>query len=240
MPASLEICVEDMDGLAACIRAGVDRVELCSALALGGLTPSAGFMQQAAGCGLPVYALIRPRPGGFCYDEDEITAICADISIARSAGLAGVVLGAALPDGRLNLPALSRMSAAAKGMGRSLHRVVDLVPDPMVAIDQAVALGFERILTSGQAASAPDGADCLAAMQAHAAGRIEIMAGAGLTADNILPLARRTGIRAFHASCSRPVPQDARLRDFGFAPATARQTETATIQAMQQALAQLG
>lgn len=97
----LEICVDDAAGLAAARAGGADRIELCAALALGGLTPSAGLMAQAAGIGLPVMAMIRPRAGDFVWSPDERAAMLVEIAAARAAGLAGVVIGASLPDGRL-------------------------------------------------------------------------------------------------------------------------------------------
>ncbi|MDZ7907545.1 MAG: copper homeostasis protein CutC [Gemmobacter sp.] len=113
----IEVCVDTLAGLEQAVAGGAGRIELCSALDLGGLTPSAGLMRAAAGCGLPVLAMMRPRAGGFCWSGAELALICDDIAMARQAGMAGVVLGASLPDGRLDLPALARMRAAAAGDG---------------------------------------------------------------------------------------------------------------------------
>ena len=129
MGVRIEVCVDSAASLSAAVAGGADRVELCAALALGGLTPSAGFMAQAAGYGVPVLAMIRPRAGDFVFSTDEVAQMLTDIAAARAAGLAGVVLGASLPDGRLDRDMLAQLMRAAKGMDCTLHRAFDLTPD---------------------------------------------------------------------------------------------------------------
>lgn len=216
--AILELCVEDMAGLNAAKAGGADRVELCSALVVGGLTPSAGFMQQAGASGVPAMALIRPRPGGFVYSETEIELMEADIQAARSFGLAGVVIGAANPDGTLQMETLKRLRKAAGALDVCLHRVFDLTPDPFAAIDQAVELGFSRILTSGQQRSVPEGLKLLVELGAYANGRVSIMPGGGITLRNVGEVIRSIGISEIHSSCSVVRGQaDEKLVRFGFA-----------------------
>ncbi len=219
----LEVCVEEPAGLAAAISGGADRVELVTALTVGGLTPSPGFMRMAGESGIPAMAMIRPRPGGFVFSEDEIALMLRDIAEARTIGLDGVVLGVARPDGSLDTEILKRLVAAAGPMRTCLHRVFDLTPDPFAAIDQAVAIGFSRILTSGQQKSVPEGLDLLVSLRAHADGRISIMPGGGITLKNVGEVVRTTGITEIHTSCSRMVaPAAAELVRFGFAPAGPR------------------
>ncbi len=196
---SLEVCVESAAGLLTC-EGRADRIELCSALALGGLTPGPGLIRQAQSSTVPVHVLIRPRPGNFTYDHHDLTAAIKDICFVRQCGLAGVVIGAAR-GGRLDLPAIRNMIDAADGLHVTLHRVVDILPDPLLIIDQAFALGVGRILTSGGAEHALDGIARLSDMQRTAAGQVEIMAGSGITAMNVAQIARSTGITSFHASC---------------------------------------
>ncbi|MCQ9156906.1 copper homeostasis protein CutC [Acidomonas methanolica] len=232
----LEICVDDAEGVRTAQQAEVTRIELCAALALGGLTPSAGLVHLARGSAVPVYAMIRPRSGAFVFDTMEERAMLAEIAAMRTAGLAGVVLGASLPDHRLDVPLLARLSAAAGPLGRTLHRAFDLAPDPFEALEAAIALGFERILTSGGAHAAPEGAPLLRALVTRAAGRIEIMAGAGVTPGNVVPLLRATGVGAVHASCRAPAaPEPERVAAFGFG-ATRATTSPGTIHAMRDAL----
>ncbi len=239
MRATLEVCVDDAAGLATACAHGADRIELCSALDLGGLTPSAGLMALAAKAtmkaNVPVFAMIRPRAGDFCFDPDDMAVMEADIQAARGAGLAGVVLGASLPDGRLNLDALSRLVTCADGLGLTLHRCFDLVPDPAEALEQAITLGFDRILTSGGALHAPDGIALLKALVDQAAGRIAIMAGSGVSADT-LPAFDGMGLNEFHGSCSLATPMAGPARDFGFAPAQMRRTDAQAVTALRQAL----
>jgi copper homeostasis protein len=231
----LEVCVDSSAGLGEAVAGGADRIELCSALALGGLTPSAGFMAEAAACGVPAMAMIRPRAGGFVWSEAEVAAMEADIAAARTAGLAGVVLGALLPDGRLDRVVLARLVGAAGGTDLTLNRCFDLVPDHEDALEQAVALGFRRILTSGGAATADTGAARIAALTRQAAGRIVIMPGAGIGAGNAARLLG-LGTSELHGSCSVTVHADGPEVALGFGPAAARRTDAATVRAVKRAM----
>lgn len=231
----LEVAVDDALGLAAAVAGGADRIELCSALEVGGLTPSAGLMRLAARCGVPVLAMIRPRSGGFCYSADELAVMAADIAAARQTGLAGVVFGAVTPDLRLDLPAMQGLMAPTVGMEVTLHRAFDMVADWRAAVDQAVALGVTRILTSGAAASAPAGVARLAEVFAYAAGRIAILPGAGITAETVGAL-RHLPLTEVHASCAGPVDADPAALAFGFASPTARRTDAGRVAALKAAL----
>jgi copper homeostasis protein len=224
----IEVCVDNAEGLAQAVAGGADRIELCAALDLGGLTPSVGFMRHAAGCGVPVMAMIRPRAGGFVYSDEEAAVMEADIASARQAGLVGVVLGTLRPDSTLDGPVLRRLVAAAQGMDLTLHRAFDLVPDMPAALDMAVALGFRRILTSGQAATAAQGRAMLARCVGQAAGRITIMPGAGIAAET-LPALRGLPLSEVHASCSVPGP----ATPLGLG--AARQTVAARVRALKAA-----
>lgn len=198
----LEICVDDAAGLEAAIEGGADRIELCSVLELGGLTPTPGLIALAAKASVPVRAMVRPRPGDFVFGESDVQSMLADIAAIRAAGLEGVVLGANLPDGRLDLDTLRVLAEAAHGLKRTLHRAIDLVPDMGEAVEQAIELGFDTILTAGRALTAPEG---LAEMElAHrvAQGRITIMAGSGVNADTVAEILDRVPLAAVHGSCA--------------------------------------
>ena len=179
MGLTLEVCVDTGAGLDEAVAGGADRIELCAALALGGLTPAAGLMAQAAGCPLPVMVMIRPRAGDFVWAEAEVGMMEAEIAATRAAGLAGVVLGTSLPDGRLDVPVLKRLVAAAEGMDLTLHRAIDLAPDMGQALEAVIGLGFRRVLTSGGEKTAEAGAARIAAVVTQATGRISIMPGFG-------------------------------------------------------------
>lgn len=235
MGLTLEVCVDTPAGLAAAVEGGADRVELCAALSLGGLTPSAGFMTEAAGCGLPVMAMIRPRAGDFVWSEAELRVMEGDIAQARSLGLAGVVLGASLPDGRLDRVALARLIAAAGGLDLTLHRCFDLVPDMVVALEEAVLLGFGRILTSGGERTAVAGARRISELVLQAAGRIAVMAGSGVTAE-IAPMLLDQGVRELHGSCAEDIPVAGPAVALGFGPPVARRTTVARVRFLKQVM----
>ena len=185
----LEVCVEDAHGIAAAVAGGADRIELCAALDVGGLTPPASLVRAAAQAPLPVHLLARPRAGGFVHDAANRALVADDIRTAAEAGLAGIVIGASLRDHRLDRETLAAWIALARDLGAArgrplsltLHRAFDLVPDLPVALETAVALGFDRILTSGGQPQAVDAVPMLTTLVERAAGRIVILAGSGVT-----------------------------------------------------------
>jgi copper homeostasis protein len=235
MGVMLEVCVDSAAGLAQAVAGGADRIELCAALAVGGLTPSAGLIGVAAGCGVPVVAMIRPRAGDFVWSEAEVAMMEAEIAAVRAAGLAGVVLGASLPDGRLDMAVLRRLVAASDGMEPVLHRCIDMAPDMSEALEDAVGLGFRRILTSGGETTAEAGAARIGALVVQAAGRITVMPGSGENAGNAA-LLKGLGITEIHASCSATTPVTGRVVEMGFAPPVQRQTDADQVRALRRAL----
>lgn len=212
-PYTFEICVESPDALRGCIGIA-DRIELCSALDIGGLTPSYGLMEQAKASGLETHVLIRPRGGDFTMTAADIATAVVDIRAVRDMGLHGVVIGAERGNA-LDRRALETMAQVADGIDVTLHRVIDVLDDPIAAMETAIELGFVRILTSGSATSAPRGVAGLARLHKASAGRIEIMAGAGINSSNISAITDRTDIAAFHSSCSAKMPLTQRHAAFG-------------------------
>lgn len=235
---ALEICVESPAGAAAAIAGGCDRIELCSALALGGLTPSAGLVAQVLAitrpARVPVRAMVRPRTGQFDYQVDDLALAVAEARALIDAGVQGLVFGAT-EGARLDVEALRAWVAALRPdrPPLTLHRAIDVVADPVAAVDEAVALGFDHVLTSGGAVSAPEGVETIAAMVAGAAGRCTIMAGAGIVPRNVASLVARTGVGAVHGSASDPAP--AGVDRWGFGPMP-RQTSAATVAALRRAI----
>lgn len=233
----LEVCVADPQSLTAAIAGGGDRIELCSALELGGLTPSAGLMRLAAAAPIPVYAIVRPRSGDFVCDDADVDAMLGDIDAIRAAGLAGVVLGASRPNGELDLKVLARLLDQAQGLGSTLHRAIDLVPDFAEATEAAISLKFERILTSGGVHVAFDGVDNIATALTTARGRIKIMAGSGLTPANVGALLAAVPVDEVHSSCAAPGPaSSAPAVRLGFAAETRRRTDPVVVRAFKQAM----
>ncbi|WP_343609285.1 copper homeostasis protein CutC [Novosphingobium sp.] len=233
----LEVCVDTAEGLEAAIAGGADRIELCSSLGEGGLTPSAGLMALAGRQSLPVRAMIRPRAGDFTFDAAEVAVMRDDIKAARDAGLAGVVIGAIDAAGALDRAVLEGLMAAASGMGVTLHRAVDLLPSPREAVEVARALGIDTILTSGGALKAPEGNDEILAMVRRAGPDLTILAGSGLRAENVGALVAATGVRAVHASCSGIRDGgDPRAVAMGFAPPRRSATDRAAVERMRRVL----
>ncbi len=221
----LEVCVEDCAGLLAAQAGGAGRVELCSALGSGGLTPSAGMIEFAAGLKIPAMVLVRPRSGDFIYGSCELEIMERDIGFAAKHHCAGVVIGAAAVDGSLDLVALERLRTAAGNMEVCLNRVFDLTPDPFSALERVIDLGFQRILTSGQEVSALAGCNLLAMLVEQAGARIEILGAGGISPGNVEELIQTTGLEQIHASCrSVAPPGSAELARFGFADAERGQT----------------
>ena len=242
--AVLEICVEDIAGLRAAADCGADRVELCAALALGGLTPPLSLMQAAAAVPIATRVLCRPRPGNFRHDGAELQLIADDMTATAEAGLEGVVIGAGTAAG-LDRGALAQLVDHARHLGArrnrplglTLHRVFDALDDQSTGLEQAIELGFDTVLTSGGAPRAVAGAGQLEALVRQAAGRITILAGSGVDVDAVRPLAA-AGLRAFHASCRAPRAwqPDARLQALGFETEAPQRTDPARVKSLKAAI----
>jgi copper homeostasis protein len=182
-------------------------VELCSALELGGLTPSHATIALARDrLRIPLYVLIRPRAGDFLYGELECETMLRDVETCASLGCDGVVLGVLDAEGRVDTARCRPLIAAAGKLGVTFHRAFDLSRDPAQALEDIVTLGCERILTSGMQASAADGNALIRELVEQVGDRIVVMPGAGITAQNIAALATATGAHEFHASAKHQLP----------------------------------
>lgn len=237
--ALLEVCIDNAAGLETCAAANVARIELCSGLTLGGLTPSIGLIQLAQHIPARVRVLIRPRPGNFCFNDNEVSLMCDDIEAAANIGVEGVVLGAADHRNNLDIITLDRLCRVAGALKKTLHRVVDTLDNPLDAVEQAIDLGFDCILSSGGMPCVKNGADLLTKMHRQADGRIDIMAGAGLRPSMIEALYQQTGISTFHSSCTRPSLEKQSLVSLGFATVESRLTDLAVIDAYKRALSSI-
>ncbi|WP_402841878.1 copper homeostasis protein CutC [Microbacterium sp. GXS0129] len=197
----LEIVAQSPRDARVAIGNGADRVELCQALITGGITASHAVMAGAVDAvgGDRVAALIRPRPGGYVYDADEIAVVAADIRSAVALGIGAVVVGALRPDLSVDTDAVLRWREAAGDADLVFHRAIDVHPDPVAAVGELVNVGATRILTSGGTVRAGDGTAVLGAMVAEAGGRLQIQAGGGVTIDAI-PALRAAGVDAIHLS----------------------------------------
>lgn len=197
----LEVCADSVQSAVSAQKGGADRIELCSGLVIGGLSPSpALFKQVRRYTDLKIRTLLRPRFGDFCYDDYEFQTLKEEVEMFRDLGTDGVVIGILNPDGTLNMEQMKELTDAAGDMGITLHRAFDVCRDPYETLEQCVSLGIDTILTSGQKSSAWEGRSLLAELAEKAEGRIQILAGAGITPEIIGKLADCTGIRAFHMS----------------------------------------
>lgn len=200
-PYLLEIACNSAASALAAQEGGADRIELFENLEQGGTTPSYGTLAVARErLRIPLFVLIRPRAGDFLYDALEAEIMLRDIAHCRQLGCDGVVIGALDADGGIDLPLCRELVSAAGPMGITFHRAFDAARDLPAALEQVVSLGCQRILSSGGCASAQDGAAVLADLVQQADARIALMAGAGLTAQNIAEVAVRSGCRQLHAS----------------------------------------
>lgn len=195
-----EACCASAEDVLLAERAGADRVELNSCLLLGGLTPSLGMMEAARRAKIPIIAMVRPREGGFCYTETEFGAMCRDAEALLGAGADGIAFGCLLPDGRVNERRCRELMGMIGNKQSVFHRAFDITPDWRQALACLMGLGVTRVLTSGQAPSAPEGAETLKEMMEYAGGRIEILPGGGIRPENAAELAKKTGCRQFHAT----------------------------------------
>ncbi|RYZ24474.1 MAG: copper homeostasis protein CutC [Chitinophagaceae bacterium] len=197
----IEIATTDYSTTAAAIAGGADRIELCAGLSEGGITPSHGMMRRCReDFATALFPIIRPRGGDFYYSDEELDVMRDDILYARSLGCDGVVLGLLKKDGTLPRRKLARLVEAAYPMEVTFHRAFDRCADPFAALEQLMDAGVQRILSSGQQPTAPEGSSLLRQLVQQADGRIIIMPGSGVRADNIKALKDATGAEEFHSS----------------------------------------
>ncbi len=204
-----ELCAETMHACLAARDGGADRIELCSALSEGGITPSHGLVLAAVRrSGLPVHVLVRPRGGSYVHSADEFAVMAEDVQHVKALGAAGVVLGLLLPDGRVDVDAVRKLVDLARPMEVTFHRAFDSTPSLQEALEDVIATGCGRVLTSGGELDVVQGADTLAALVAQAGDRIDVAVGGGLRPENAAMLARRTGASHFHGSLQSKLPHE--------------------------------
>lgn len=197
----LEVCVDSYTSMVTAKNAGADRIELCSALNIGGLTPSYGLMKKAKEIkDIEIFVMIRPRCGDFLYDDNEFETMKQDISIAKQMGFDGIVTGILLSNGRIDIDRMSQLVKIAYPLKVSLHRAFDDARNPMEDIPRLIEMGVCRILTSGQRANALEGADYIARLQEKFGDSITIMPGCGVNAGNIKQIYKITKCTNYHMS----------------------------------------
>ena len=218
----LEICCGDLASVLAAKAGGAQRIELCTGLLDGGLTPSMGLIHAAVATGMPeINVLVRPRPGDFLYTPEELALMESDIRESIAAGATGIVIGILTPEGEIDKDACRRLIEVAREAGHeagrekiniTFHRAFDVSCDADKSLEDLISLGFDCVLTSGQAPSAVNGALMLGHLERRAAGRIAIMAGAGVTPANARDLIEVTGVDFLHSTARKPIASRMKFR----------------------------
>jgi len=204
---TLEVCCYNLESALNAQSAGADRIELCADRHQGGTTPSYGTLEVSRKqLRIPIYAMIRPRGGDFLYSGPEVETMLHDIQMCKELGIDGVVFGALTPEGQVDIELTKELVQLAAPMEVTFHRAFDLTLDPMESLEQIIDLGIQRILTSGQQATAFQGISIIKTLVEHAAGRIVILPGAGINEGNLQQILRETGVKEFHVSASGSRP----------------------------------
>jgi copper homeostasis protein len=197
----LEIATTDFTTTRFAVEGGADRIELCAALTEGGTTPSYGTIKQCREAfDVQLFPIIRPRSGDFLYNEEEFQLMVDDVKLCKQLGCDGVVIGLLTRDGSIDIKRSAQLAAAAYPLEVTFHRAFDRCRDPFEALEQLIQIGCQRILTSGQQPTAPQGMDLIAQLVKAADDRIAVMPGSGVRKENIKELAQKTGATEFHSS----------------------------------------
>ena len=200
----LEVAVDSLEDAIAAAHCGADRLELCSQLDLGGLSPSLELLQRVrSAVAIPIVVMIRPRAGDFAYTEREVVWMIERIEACHPLLPIGFVFGALQSNGAIDLGACAKLKECCGSVPAVFHRAWDMIPRSPGEIESLIALGFARLLTSGCAAAAHDGIAAISELSTRAAGRIEILPGAGITSANVAEIVRSTRCDQVHGTFKR-------------------------------------
>jgi copper homeostasis protein len=210
----IEVCVDSVASAVAAQQGGATRIELCSDLIEGGITPSAGLIGVVrARVSIGLQVIIRPRGGDFCYTDEEVEVMRRDIIQAKNLGADGVVLGILDAGGRIDVPGTRQLVELARPLNVTFHRAFDMAADLFQSLEDVCATGADRLLTSGGEQKCLQGAEAIARLAKLARGRVAIMAGGGIGHHDAAAIIERTGVREIHVGLSTPVPSPMRYRN---------------------------
>ena len=202
----VEVCIDSVASALAAERGGAQRVELCSDLLEGGVTPSCGLLGVVrSSVSVDVYPIIRPRPGDFCYSEPEFDTMCRDIEFARREGADGVVVGILKKDGHVDVERTRKLVELARPLSVTFHRAFDVSADLFRSFEDICATGAHRVLTSGGEQECVHGIDTVAGLVKASRGRIKVMAGGRIGIGNAATIIERTGVTEIHVGLATPV-----------------------------------
>ena len=203
----VEVCVDSVASAIAAERGGAARVELCSSLIEGGVTPSAGLIEMTrAAVSMPLHVMIRPRGGDFCYEPEEFEIMKRDIAVAQRMRANGVVFGILDANGNVDVARTRQLAALARPLAVTFHRALDMTADLFRALEDVCAAGVDRVLTSGGEATSLQGQETIAQLVRKAEGRIVVMPGSGIKPENARSLVERTGVKEVHVGLRSAVP----------------------------------
>ena len=210
----LEICVDSVDSALAAQQGGAHRIELCSSLIEGGVTPSAGLISIVRNLvSIDLYAMIRPRSGDFCYSDEELDVMQHDIKVAKQIGANGIVFGILDHEGKVDVDRCRRLVDAARPLKVTFHRAFDMSRDLNQSLEEIIRAGVDRVLTSGAHEKVERGLSKLKRLNRAAANRIAVMAGGGITERNVRRIIEETGVHEIHASVRVPISSPMRHRN---------------------------
>jgi copper homeostasis protein len=202
----VEVCVDSVASAVAAERGGAQRVELCSDLLEGGLTPSLGLLGVVRSrVSIAIHPIIRPRPGDFCYSDEEFECMQRDIEVAKREGADGVVLGILQPDGKVDVRRTQQLIELARPLSVTFHRAFDMSADLVEALEDVCATGADRVLTSGGEQECLQGSRTVARLVEAARHRITIMAGGRIRINDAANIIERTGVTEIHVGLASPV-----------------------------------
>lgn len=206
MKPLIEICLESVESVIAAEKGGADRVELCSDLFEGGLTPTIGTVKTALKkSNIKINVMIRPRGGDFCYSDEEFEVMLEDVKALKDTGINGIVFGILTPEGDVDIVRSKELIELARPLPVTFHRAFDMTRDPYKSLEDLINLGVDRVLTSGQEATVPEGADLLEELVKIAGDRIIIMPGCGITERNFPKLQEKIKAREYHIYLPREI-----------------------------------